>query len=772
MVTNDMAWNGSHTTVDYSIFDVFNDPSEYHPYCHVSDYQNSTEATECWTGDDNVVLPDLALENSTVVNKWTTWVENIVTTYKIDGIRLDDCLEQNKGFFPPFETAAGVYIMCEVYNYPIDGVCDYQNYVTGLLNFPIWYKVIAAFSSTSGDMGNLSAGITSMQGSCKDVSLLGNFVENHDVNRLPCTVSDSGLDQNAIAFTMLNDGIPIIYAGQEQYYSGCSPPTDREPTWTSKYDTTNIYYQLIHRINLFRNCVIAKDPTYLTTNSQPFFLDTQVIGVKKGSTPATQVVGIFNNRGTNAIAYTINMTGTGYTAGQQVFEMYTNQTVTVTAEGYLPVYMYGGQPRIYYLLSSQCFGNTSTTSTTSASSSTSSSTSISSKTPSSTTTTSTPSSTPGSMTSSAVASVLPSSPTQLSSTSTTTSSSATGVFSVPTSLQIAPPSTSTSSSISGIPSSSSSSGIPSSNPASTPSSSIPIVTSGAPASSVPLSPSLLPTSPSTAHTPATTPPVCPSADGASFILNGKEYNVGCGIGSDQAYFAQLSGQNISDCATKCVTYTGAQACEAVTYIKGVCYFKSQPGAVHNEDGSDSAFITSTSNGQETLASSFLSGNISQAAPVCPNANGDTFESNGYVFVVGCNIDNYVIDIDISTSPGADLATCVESCTTFSGTVFCAAVTYNNGTCHFKASVGTTFHAAGADTAFIIASPPNINPAGIVPSRPPPGPSAPFPPPPPIGNPPFPPKPTGIPPQASGTYTIASPNENEVIVYMPLNETCP
>ncbi|CAD6586638.1 MAG: hypothetical protein ASARMPRED_002783 [Alectoria sarmentosa] len=329
MVTNDMAWEGNYTTVDYSVFDVFDDPSYYHPYCPITDYQNYTNAVECWSGDQHVTLPDLATESTVVITKWQTWVSNITAFYGIDGIRLDACLEQDQQFFTPFETAADVYIICEVYDYPVQKVCDYQNYVSGLLNFPIWYLVIDAFESNSGSMSNLYDGITQMQGNCTDVSLLGNFVENHDVDRFPYINTDSALDQNAIAFAMLNDGIPIIYAGEEQYYSGGFPPADRETTWTSGYDTTNIYYQLIKSINLFRACVITNDPTYLTTNSVPFYLDTQVLGVKKGSTPATQVVSVFNNRGIDAVAYNFSMAGTGWVAGDIVYDIYTQQNVAI-----------------------------------------------------------------------------------------------------------------------------------------------------------------------------------------------------------------------------------------------------------------------------------------------------------------------------------------------------------------------------------------------------------------------------------------------------------
>ncbi len=776
MVANDMAWNGAHNTVDYSYFDVFNDSSLYHPYCPVTDYQNATNAEECWTGDDYLILPDLNTENALVVSKWQSWVSNITQFYGIDGIRLDACLELNKPFFTSFESAAGVYMICEVYNYPIASVCDYQNYVSGLLNFPLWYLVIDAFQTIQGSIANLYNGITQVQGSCKDVSLLGNFVENHDVNRFAYNTTDAGLDQNAIAFVMLNDGIPIIYAGEEQHYNGSFPPSDRETTWTSNYDTTNVYYQLIKKINLFRNCVIARDPTYVTTNSVPFFQDTQVLAVKKGSSAATQVVGVFNNRGIGAVAYTINMTNTGFTAGQQVFEVYTEQTVTVTPQGELPVYMYGGQPRIYYLLSSGCTGNGSTSplttsgSTTAIQSSTSMSLPSTNTAPIVTTT-----------------SVLPTSTTSISSPATSPSvrgsSSSSAILSSPTTSSAVASSVFPSSFGQISSSSTSSSGLTSSNPVTNPvstssvlpgstvpgtsslSSVVPLSSSAVNIPGTSTSASLLPTSShSTVPTPATTPPVCPSADGGSFASDGHEFVVGCGIGSDQTHYAQQPGHDISDCVHICVTYTGTPACEAVTFTNGVCYLKSSPGAVHHEDGSDSAFVISSPSGPETVVSGFLSGNISYAAPACPAANGNTFESNGYVYVVGCSTDNFVVDI--SASPGADLATCVESCITFSGTTACVAVTHNNGTCHLKGSVGTVYHADGADTVFIIANPAGVNPAGVPTGLP-------------ASSPPTPTGPPSLSPNLAGNGPLPNHSDTytmtygcEVIVYMPSNETCP
>lgn len=48
-----------------------------------------------------------------------------------------------------------------------------------------------------------------MKSTCADTNLLGSFMENHDVARFASVTSDFSLAKNAIAFTILADGIPI-----------------------------------------------------------------------------------------------------------------------------------------------------------------------------------------------------------------------------------------------------------------------------------------------------------------------------------------------------------------------------------------------------------------------------------------------------------------------------------------------------------------------------------------------------------------------------------
>lgn len=77
--------------------------------------------------------------------------------------------------------------------------------------------------------------------------------------------SDYSQAKNVISFLFLSDGIPIVYSGQEQHYSGGHDPANREATWLSGYSTTAELYQYIATTNKIRKAAVAADSTYITT---------------------------------------------------------------------------------------------------------------------------------------------------------------------------------------------------------------------------------------------------------------------------------------------------------------------------------------------------------------------------------------------------------------------------------------------------------------------------------------------------------------------------
>lgn len=89
-----------------------------------------------------------------------------------------------------------------------------------------------------------------------------NILQAHPLTQSRYT-DDISLAKNAAAFTIMDDGIPIIYAGQEQHYSGNSDPANREAVWLSGYNKDSKLYKLIAATNAIRNHAINHNDKYL-----------------------------------------------------------------------------------------------------------------------------------------------------------------------------------------------------------------------------------------------------------------------------------------------------------------------------------------------------------------------------------------------------------------------------------------------------------------------------------------------------------------------------
>ncbi len=71
-------------------YGVFSDPSAYHPFCWIRDYDNATECETCWLGEGGpVALADLDTEKEDVVRELYDWIRDVVEDYGVDVIRVD-----------------------------------------------------------------------------------------------------------------------------------------------------------------------------------------------------------------------------------------------------------------------------------------------------------------------------------------------------------------------------------------------------------------------------------------------------------------------------------------------------------------------------------------------------------------------------------------------------------------------------------------------------------------------------------------------------------
>ncbi|KAI1132486.1 alpha-amylase [Nemania abortiva] len=336
VVVNHFAANTAPANVDYSQFVPFNSASQFHSYCPIN-FNDDNSVIKCWLGDTTVPLPDVKTEDSGVRSTYNAWIANLTSYYGIDGLRMDTTLEVEKDFWPGFTSAAGCYLVGEIFDGDPSIFPDWLNYIPGTLNYPVYFWLTQAFQSTSGSMTNLLNGINTMKGQMKTLTL-GSFLENHDNARFASLTSDIMLDKNAIAFSMLMDGIPIVYQGQEQHFSGASDPNNREALWTSGYATNNDLYPWITKLNQIRTLAIKSDANYVNYQAWPTSPNSNTITLRKGFAGA-QIVSIHSNIGASGSSYSVSLTSdyTGFTANQGLTEVMSCTTYTTDGSGTLSV---------------------------------------------------------------------------------------------------------------------------------------------------------------------------------------------------------------------------------------------------------------------------------------------------------------------------------------------------------------------------------------------------------------------------------------------------
>ncbi|KAL2808321.1 glycoside hydrolase superfamily [Aspergillus granulosus] len=345
VVPNHMGYAGPGASTDFSTFTPFNSASYFHSYCEIDDYNDQWKVENCYLGSDVVSLTDVNTQSAEVRGIWYDWIEDIVANYSVDGLRIDTAKHVEKDFWPGFVDAAGVFGIGEVWHGDPAYTCPYQDYIPGLFNYPVYYPLLEAFKSSSGSMSNLYSMINTVASSCKDPTLLGNIIENHDNARFPSYTQDMSQAKSVLAFLFLSDGIPVVYAGQEQHYDGENDPYNREPVWWSGYNTDAELYKYIATTNQIRKLAISKDSSYLTARNTPFYSDAHHIAMRKGS-GGSQVLTLLTNYLDDTAAYTFDLYDHGYSSGSSLVEIYTCSSVSVGSDGAIPVPMTAGLPRV------------------------------------------------------------------------------------------------------------------------------------------------------------------------------------------------------------------------------------------------------------------------------------------------------------------------------------------------------------------------------------------------------------------------------------------
>lgn len=156
-----------------------------------------------------------------------------------------------KPFWKEYGEAAGVFQMGECFNGDPGFVGDYQNYVTAVFNYPMFFTIRDVYGGGQS-MYQLRTRYAELDSApFTDVDILGSFMDNHDNARFLSIWNNQGGFRNAVAFALTARGIPFFYYGDEQNFSGGNDPANRESLWNAM-DTGSDMYNFVATINKAR----------------------------------------------------------------------------------------------------------------------------------------------------------------------------------------------------------------------------------------------------------------------------------------------------------------------------------------------------------------------------------------------------------------------------------------------------------------------------------------------------------------------------------------
>ncbi|KZT66206.1 glycoside hydrolase family 13 protein [Daedalea quercina L-15889] len=321
--------SASPPAVDYSAFTPFNNASSFHPFCWITDYANQTDVEQCWLGDSAVPLADVDTENPDTVAFFNEWIADLVKTYGIDGLRIDTVKNVRRDFWPAFVESAGVWSVGEVFDGDIAYVANYTQVLDAVLDYPDFYPLTRGFQNSSGDLTQLAASVRDSQAAYRlGTAMTGAFLENQDNPRFPSLTSDQSLIMNAMSWLFIQDGIPILYYGQEQGYAGANDPYNREALWLSGYEEDEPLVIHVRSLNAARKAAIGwNNATFLRTPVEFPVSSPSQLAISKPPLLAL----LTNAGGSSSPSWSIP--GTNYSKGAELIDVLSCETTKAGDSG-------------------------------------------------------------------------------------------------------------------------------------------------------------------------------------------------------------------------------------------------------------------------------------------------------------------------------------------------------------------------------------------------------------------------------------------------------
>lgn len=225
--------------------------------------------------------------------------------------------------------------MGECFNGDPNYVGPYQNDLTGLFNYPMFYTIRDVWQHGKSMWGIHNR--YSQEGPAfRDLTALGVFVDNHDNARFLNGGGNHTTFKAALAFAILSEGVPFTYYGSEQGFAGGNDPFNREPLWNN-FDPSADIYQFLGKVNAARHAGQIWNGTQYEK-----YVEDNFYAFSRGP-----MLAAFTNQNYNDVQYTVP--NSGFNQGTEVCNVFypTTDCQTVGANNSVNVYLSKGEVKIY-----------------------------------------------------------------------------------------------------------------------------------------------------------------------------------------------------------------------------------------------------------------------------------------------------------------------------------------------------------------------------------------------------------------------------------------
>ena len=153
---------------------------------------------------------------------------------------------------------------------------------------------------------------------------------------------------NVNAFVIMFDGMPIVYQGQEQHFTGGTDPyTNREALWQSGFNIFHPLYVDIAALNQIRHHAFdTQGEKYGKSLTTVLDDGDHHIVLEKGE-KGKEILTILNNYGQDAEDFSVDFKS-NYTSGSSLTNILTCDTVSVGDDGAVELTVTGGLPVVLF----------------------------------------------------------------------------------------------------------------------------------------------------------------------------------------------------------------------------------------------------------------------------------------------------------------------------------------------------------------------------------------------------------------------------------------